>query len=304
MSGPRKLSARGQSRTLLSRRSSKTAEQPGKAQPQERSQTEYSDGKGKQREEEEFHATQDIQEQPPKPLFPVKSIIPDPLAELPSWYSNDAQWAVASAAQFRKKYPIHNPVGPRYYKNNHLAPSLDKRPPSVFSPSFPPMAASTDRLPDTAQPPSPTRTPSSSPLPTPTSSQVRIHDVRVRTRKISQTAHDNVDMLDHTDPWGTNWHHQSPYDVGKNKNSPESPEVSLTHSSYVCRQLITDVESHNSHASKTGKHDQRDSTPSYCSIAVVTVNVRGAPCLGAFAHACAAPTEQAPEDIPRLVRKQ
>ncbi|KIP12547.1 hypothetical protein PHLGIDRAFT_124072 [Phlebiopsis gigantea 11061_1 CR5-6] len=86
------------------------------------------------------------------------------------------------------------------------------------------MAASTDRLPDTAQAPSPTRTPSSSPLPTPTSSQVRIHDVRVRTRKISQTAHDNVDMLDHTDPWGTNWHHQSPYDVGKNSNSSEPPE--------------------------------------------------------------------------------
>ena len=235
MSGPRKLSSRRQSKSLLSRKLSKAAEQPGKAPLSEGSQAEQSDGKGKQKEGEGSVTSQEIQEQPPKPLFPVKSIVPDPLAELPSWYSNDAnQWTVASAAQFRKKYPLHNPVGPRYYKNHHLAPSLDKRPPSVFSPSFPPMAASTDRLPDTAQAPSPNRSPASSPLPTPTSSQVRIHDVRVRTRKVSLTAHDNVDMLDHTDPWGTNWHHQSPYDVGKNKDrSPDSPEVGIICSSYL-----------------------------------------------------------------------
>ena len=163
-----------------------------------------------------------------RPVFQAKSIIPDPIAVLPASYATDAEWAAASAVQFRKKYPIHNPVGPRWYRNHHLYPQ-DKRPPSVFSPSFPPMAASTDRLEDTAKMPGPSRTPSGSPLPTPTSSQVRIHDVRppVRTRKVSQTAQDNVDMLDHTDPWGTNWHHQSPYDLGKNKDRspPQSPEV-------------------------------------------------------------------------------
>ena len=76
--------------------------------------------------------------------------------------------------------------------------------------------------------PGPSRTPSGSPLPTPTSSQTRIHDIRGRTRKISQTAHDGVDLLDGTDPWGTNWHHQSPYDVGHNHDrvSPENSEVS------------------------------------------------------------------------------
>ena len=230
MSGPRKLSARGQSKGLLSRRLSKATEQAGKVHLPEDGRdlaVDQGGGKGKQRAEES-QPPQDVQDQQPKPIFRAKSIIPDPLGELPSWYSTDVQGAMASAMQFRKKYPIHNPMGPRFYKNHHLSPSLDKRPPSVFSPSFPPMAASTDRLPDTAQIAGSSRSSTGSPLPTPSSSQVRIHDVRVRTRKVSLTAHDNVDMLDHTDPWGTNWHHQSPYDVGKGKDrtSPDSPEVS------------------------------------------------------------------------------
>lgn len=239
---PRKLSSRAHpsSRSLLTRKLSKPAEPSGKVLSEEvrrdGAAAEQSNGKGKQREDQTY---QDVQDQPQRPVFPAKSIIPDPLAELPAWYSTDSEWATVSAAQFRKKYPIHNPIGPRYYKNHHLAPpALDKRPPSVFSPSFPPMATSTDHLPDTAQIPGPSRSPSRSPLPTPTSSQVRIHDVRVRTRKVSQTAHDNVDMLDHTDPWGTNWHHQSPYDVGKNKDraSPDSPEVSQSHA--LCRVYV------------------------------------------------------------------
>lgn len=57
-------------------------------------------------------------------------------------------------------------------------------------------------------------TPSHSPLPTPDSSQTRVADSgKPRSRKTSQTTPDNVDLLDVTDPWGTNWHHQSPYDV-------------------------------------------------------------------------------------------
>ncbi|KAJ2966916.1 hypothetical protein NUW54_g13667 [Trametes sanguinea] len=70
----------------------------------------------------------------------------------------------------------------------------------------------------------PSRTPSGSPLPTPTSSQIRIQEPpKPRSRKVSQTAHDNVDMMDGTDPWGTNWHHQSPYDIQSNDRRAEPP---------------------------------------------------------------------------------
>lgn len=233
---PRKLSATprpSEPRGFLPRRLSKKEQPQARAgmsrtnsEPLARSQSQQMDdgvgGKGKGKE-----AVQPQEpEQPSRPVF--KSVIPDQLAELPAWYS-DAEWTSASAAQFRAKYPLHNPLGPRYYRNHHLAPmSLDRRPPSVFSPSFPPMAASNERLPDPAKVAGPSRTPSGSPLPTPTSSQVRIHDVRVRTRKLSQGTHDGVDLMDVTDPWGMNWHHQSRYDLGVNpdRSSPEAPEAS------------------------------------------------------------------------------
>lgn len=72
--------------------------------------------------------------------------------------------------------------------------------------------------------------PSGSPLPTPSSSQTRIVDPsgKVRTRKLSNTAHDNVDLLDGSDPYGTNWHHESPYDglgLGNNPVSPDTADV-------------------------------------------------------------------------------
>lgn len=238
--GPRKPkpSAGSHGGTFISRKLSKRSPSFGKgknsAQSEEklRAQQEPADG---ERVDSRMYSQgiessqeQEQDQAPPRPQFPVKSIIPDQLAELPAWYTKDDDWATASAAQFRTKYPLHNPRGPRYYRNHHLAPpSRDRRPPSVFSPSFPPMAASTERLQDTAQLPGSSRTPSGSPLPTPTSSQTRIHDVRGRTRKLSQTAQDNVDMMDVTDPWGTSWHHQSPYDagMGHERTSPVSPEV-------------------------------------------------------------------------------
>ncbi|KAI9444712.1 hypothetical protein H4582DRAFT_2070478 [Lactarius indigo] len=138
-----------------------------------------------------------------------RSIIPESLKELPSWYHTEGEWAAASALQFRARYPIHNPVGPRVYRNVHLLPP--NRPSSVFSPSFPPMSTEPASAPPLAVP---SHSPSGSPLPTPSSSQTRIVDPsgKVRTRKISNTAHDNVDLLDASDPYGTNWHHQSPYD--------------------------------------------------------------------------------------------
>ncbi|KAI0322162.1 hypothetical protein OF83DRAFT_1080462 [Amylostereum chailletii] len=153
-------------------------------------------------------------------LAPNRSIIPDALKELPAWYNDvDAQ---ASPVHIRARFPIHNPIGPRYYRNVHLrTPNSSKRPPSVFSPAFPPMAA--DHSEEVPHVPGPSRTPSGSPLPTPNSSQSRLNDgpPKVRTRKTSTTPHDNVDLLDVSDPWGTNWHHQSPYDgFGLNADKP------------------------------------------------------------------------------------
>lgn len=234
-SHPRRLSARktsnSDSKGFLSRKLSKQQQTPDhRPQRQDadsaRQSTASADpggkGKGKEVEEPDDEITL------VRPQFPFKSVVPDQLAELPSWYAKDIETAAVSAAQFRTKYPIHNSRGPRWYRNHHLAPpSREKRPPSVFSPSFPPMATGQERSQDPTKLPGPSRTPSGSPLPTPSSSQVRIHDVRVRTRKLSNTAHDNVDMMDVSDPWGTNWHHQSPYDLGASgERSPDAPEVS------------------------------------------------------------------------------
>lgn len=157
----------------------------------------------------------------PLPLStPNRSIIPESLKELPSWYHTEGELAAATTRQFRGRYPIHNPVGPRFYKNVHLQPS--NRPASVFSRSFPPMPT------EAGSTPSPSRTPSGTPLPTPSSSETRIPDPtgKGRTRKISNVA-DNVDLLDASDPYGTNWHHESPYDgLGLNADrNPVSPDL-------------------------------------------------------------------------------
>ncbi|KAJ3769371.1 hypothetical protein FB446DRAFT_812324 [Lentinula raphanica] len=151
--------------------------------------------------------------------LPTTSIIPDVLKELPAWYTKEDLSTITS---FRVRFPIHNPVGPRYYRNHHLIPPSvyrpGARPPSVFSPSFPAMGTNSmpERLDDATRLPGPSRTPSHSPLPTPSSSQTRVADlgIKPRSRKTSQTAHDDVDLLDVSDPWGTNWHHESPYDIG------------------------------------------------------------------------------------------
>ncbi|KAJ7231866.1 hypothetical protein B0H12DRAFT_206109 [Mycena haematopus] len=146
---------------------------------------------------------------PPMPIVLSRSIVPDRLPELPAWYKENSNHSV--------RYPIHNPFGPRWYKNHHLVPPANtrpSRPPSVFSPSFPPMASSGESVPTLS------RSASNSPLPTPSSSQT---DMQPRSRKTSQTARDNVDLLDGSDPWGAPWHHESPYDVGLS-SSPASFE--------------------------------------------------------------------------------
>lgn len=151
------------------------------------------------------------------PMNSPRSIIPDS-RDLPPSHNRDI-WSSVPNPSRRIRYLIHNPVGPRWYKNHHLIPPSETkpaaRPPSFFSTSFPPITASTsqDRLEDPSRIAGPSRTPSNSPLPTPNSSQTRVED-RTRSRKLSETAHDVVDLLDVTDPWGTNWHHHSPYDIG------------------------------------------------------------------------------------------
>lgn len=174
-------------------------------------------------------------EEPDNNLFSSMShsIIPDPLRELPTWYKKESDLAAANISSFRIKYPLHNPVGPKWYKNHHLIPPAllnpSNRPPSVFSPSFPPMAPSLqDRSQESSRLPGPpSRTPSATTLPTPSSSQVRIPELagKPRSRKTSQ---DNADLLDASDPWGRNWHHQSPYDTGSNisPGSIDSPDAS------------------------------------------------------------------------------
>lgn len=176
--------------------------------------------KEKQREEEGDNL-EEIKETPDHfPTMVSQSIIPDPLREPPVLYHKD-DGAIPLINAHRMRYPLHNPFGPRRYRNHHLIPPSQlrpsTRPPSIFSPSFPPMTLSmNERLDEAMQVPGPSRTPSGSPLPTPTSSQTGIADsnIKARSRKTSQTAHDTVDLLDVTDPWGTNWHHQSPYDIG------------------------------------------------------------------------------------------
>jgi hypothetical protein len=168
------------------------------------------------------------------------SIIPDVLGELPAWFIKENESAIGQTMSYRIKYPIHSPVGPRYYRNQHLIPSFQRtatRPPSVFSPFFPPMAASShDASEDSTSKPGLSRTPSGSPLATPSSSQADVA-VKPRSRKTSQTTPDNVDLLDVTDPWGTYHHHQSPYDPGLSSSSghgspveADPPEVSNTRS--------------------------------------------------------------------------
>jgi hypothetical protein len=180
--------------------------------------------------------------------FASRSIIPDPLGELPAWFGKENDFAVGQTISYRIKYPIHSPIGPRWYKNQHLVPSSQlrsaNRPPSVFSPSFPPMASSThDPSEDSMTRPGLSRTPSGSPMATPDSSQADVA-AKPRSRKTSQTTPDTVDLLDVTDPWGTHYHHPSPYDPGLSSSSSISPvvtdtsEVNIIHVSRYSYELI------------------------------------------------------------------
>lgn len=234
----RKLSKRksNSGASIWSRKSVKrTATVPAaKAQPQPPSlNIDRRDEKHRRDEEREMEKLEEQSEKTDRlpQMNSPRSIIPDQLKDLPAWYNKDSWGTPTPPLSQKMRYNIHNPVGPRWYQNHHLIPPSQVRPavrpPSVFSPSFPPMASASlqDRSEDSTRLPGPSRTPSNSPQATPSSSQTRVDaNGKPRSRKTSQTAHDNVDMLDVTDPWGTNWHHQSPYDIGLGSN-PVSVDV-------------------------------------------------------------------------------
>ncbi|KZT41387.1 hypothetical protein SISSUDRAFT_306140 [Sistotremastrum suecicum HHB10207 ss-3] len=135
--------------------------------------------KGKERESDsESGPREGKDERPPSPGGP------------PAWHRKQGDWNSTPPAYYRSYYTIDNPVGPRWYLNHHLlradARSQLRPPLSHHHPAHP---STQNSLPDPSQPHEP------------------------RKRKISAT-NPNVHLLDGSDPWGTNWHHDSPYDIG------------------------------------------------------------------------------------------
>lgn len=150
------------------------------------------------------------------------NIIPDALEALPSWYNKEID-VPSSLHLIRARYPIHNPAGPRIYRNVHLRPPELLPPMEAFTSTVPSAAASGSQI----GPSSSSRTTSTSPAPTPASSSSKLVDpsMKPRTRKISNNvAHDNVDLLDVTDPLGNAWHHTSPYDALAAPSPAVSPD--------------------------------------------------------------------------------
>ncbi|KAH8835847.1 hypothetical protein DL96DRAFT_1575813 [Flagelloscypha sp. PMI_526] len=151
---------------------------------------------------------------------PARSLVPEVIRDAPTWYTRD----LAAPVSLNVRYNIHNPIGPRWYRNHHLlAPHEarpDARPSSYFSPDFPPMASSSSVRLD--EPRVSSRRPPS--VQSPASSQVRVAE-KPRTRKTSQNTPDNVDFLDGSDPWGQNFHHTSPYDVSSPADAAPDPNV-------------------------------------------------------------------------------
>lgn len=205
----------------------------------------------------------------------IRSLVPDTLKELPAWYNREEH---GSTAFFRTRFPMHNPVGPRFYRNFHLIPPSARpganRPPSVFSPSFPAMSAATlqERSEDSTRI-SPARTPSESPMPTPNSSQTRVGEGKPRTRRPSQ---DNVDMMDVSDPWGQAWHHESPYDVGLAGGSA-SDDVRSTSQAVVPTLILLQARARRMSMSNVTDQRHRTVTPSPLSQSTSAVHLHHLP---------------------------
>ncbi|KAF8488521.1 hypothetical protein JB92DRAFT_1424008 [Gautieria morchelliformis] len=162
---------------------------------------------------------------------------------------------IAPPSTYRTYYKIHNPVGPRFYRNHHLRPlnhstfAAASRPASAFSSAFPPLAA----LPPGSPPPrglglgraqlhphnNPPQFPSphtsfsssESVLPTPESSENAFPGPGGETSRKNNNdvvngtvVADPVDQLDGSNPYGQRFHHDSPYDLGKKgKGNEQGP---------------------------------------------------------------------------------
>jgi hypothetical protein len=136
---------------------------------------------------------------------PNEKPVPTPGEErdnLPFLKRKHGEWSRTAPFLYKTHYEIYNPVGPRWYMNHHLRRKGIAR---ITPP--PPTAFATQSTPNELTP---------SPLTTPTiTPQASAISLPQRRRKISLTSPQvNIDMLDGTDPWGQNYHHDSPYDVG------------------------------------------------------------------------------------------
>ncbi|KAJ7926023.1 hypothetical protein B0H13DRAFT_1974297, partial [Mycena leptocephala] len=129
-----------------------------------------------------------------------------PMPELPAWYRENSNHS--------GRYPMHNPVGPRWYQNHHLVPPSNAR-----SLTRPPSEST--RMPNLS------RSASNSPLPTPSSSSSQMDHVP-RSRKTSQTAHDNVDLLDVSDPSSPASFEENNHAAAPRSRTPSTTQVQTT----------------------------------------------------------------------------
>ncbi len=122
------------------KRSAQPSSQPRQPQASSRSPVAEKDILRRNEDEREMEILEQREQPDSLPaLASTRSIIPDPLKDLPAWYLKD-DLASNSVALYKMRFNIHNPVGPRRYYNHHLIPPSQKsasRPPSIFSPSFP-----------------------------------------------------------------------------------------------------------------------------------------------------------------------
>lgn len=114
----------------------------------------------------------------------------------PAWAVKSGEWTAPELPP-QPRYDVHEPNGPAWYINHHLRPPQSAMPPSstyphsVFSPRS--NNASSSQL----------------------NSQQSSSSLARPSRSRQGRYHDDVDSLDVSDPHGTQWHHTSPYDLGR-----------------------------------------------------------------------------------------
>jgi hypothetical protein len=122
-----------------------------------------------------------------------------PAPTSPAWPYKPGEWVKPSSP--RQYYPLHDPDPPMawggrpyLYINHHLRPPGSAQPPTSVNLHLETAQSGSDyfRL--------------------PSRSQTKLAQPRIK----GPGSHlDHVDSLDKSDPSGTKWHHQSPYDMGR-----------------------------------------------------------------------------------------